>query len=117
SAHAEVEAIRDACHHIDTSNLQGMILLASGEPCAMCYLNALFAGITKVLFAVDRNEAAENGFDYRGAYNLLADFPAQWPLHSSKFARLLGTIHFGASQGNYMKELLLIRTQEVYLFG
>lgn len=78
TAHAEVEAIRDACRTHTTPYLHGAILLASGEPCAMCYMNALHAGISQVFFAVDRDEAAAHGFDYRGTYALFADDPQIW---------------------------------------
>lgn len=86
TAHAEVEAIRDACRKVGTSQLRGMTLLASGEPCAMCYLNALFAGIDEVIYAVDRDGAAEAGFDYRGSYQMLANFPHKWPMKVNKHA-------------------------------
>lgn len=86
TAHAEVEAIRDACRNIGTSHLRGMTLLTSGEPCAMCYLNALFAGIDEVVYAADRNDAAKAGFDYRSSYQKLAHFPGQWPMNVRKHA-------------------------------
>lgn len=78
TAHAEVEAIRDACRTHGTPYLKGAILLASGEPCAMCYMSALYAGIAQVFFAVDRDEAAAHGFDYRGTYALFAEDPRTW---------------------------------------
>jgi guanine deaminase len=78
TAHAEVEAIRNACSTRGTSNLTGATLLASGEPCAMCYMIARFAGIAQVFFAADRNEAAEHGFDYRSTYCLFAEDPRIW---------------------------------------
>jgi guanine deaminase len=78
TAHAEVEAIRDACRTAGTPHLRGLTLLASGEPCAMCYLSALYAGIEQVYFAVDRNEAAAHGFDYRGTYSLFSRDPLAW---------------------------------------
>ena len=78
TAHAEVEAIRDACRTHSTSYLQGTTLLASGEPCAMCYIGALYAGISRVLFAVDRDEAAAHGFDYREGYTLFGTDPCRW---------------------------------------
>ena len=78
-AHAEVEAVRDACRSLGSSSLHGMTLLASGEPCAMCYMSALYAGISRVLFAVDRDEAAAQGFDYRSTYALYQSDPRQWP--------------------------------------
>ena len=86
TAHAEVEAIRDACRTVAAPHLRGTTLIASGEPCAMCYLNALYAGISEVLFAVDRDEAAQSGFDYRASYEMLANFPEQWPMHIHKHA-------------------------------
>ncbi|MGP9768602.1 nucleoside deaminase [Halomonas sp. AOP13-D3-9] len=86
TAHAEVEAIRDACRNIGVSQLRAKTLLASGEPCAMCYLNALFAGINEVIYAVDRDGAAKAGFDYRGSYQMLAHFPDQWPMKVHKHA-------------------------------
>ncbi|AIW20774.1 deaminase [Vibrio coralliilyticus] len=78
TAHAEVEAIRDACRNTKSSHLRGLTLLASGEPCAMCYLNALFAGISEVVYVADRDEAARHGFDYRNSYSALAGFPENW---------------------------------------
>ncbi|AJC19643.1 nucleoside deaminase [Pandoraea pulmonicola] len=78
TAHAEVEAIRDACRATGRPHLHGTTLLASGEPCAMCYLSALYAGVSQVLFAVDRNEAAVHGFDYRNTYALFASDPLDW---------------------------------------
>ncbi|MDN3524658.1 nucleoside deaminase [Halomonas sabkhae] len=84
TAHAEVEAIRDACRVTGVPHLRGAMLLASGEPCAMCYLNALYSGIREVVFAADRHEAAKYGFDYRGSYEMLANFPNKWPMHIHK---------------------------------
>ncbi|MBA5776010.1 nucleoside deaminase [Stappia sp. F7233] len=78
TAHAEVEAIRDACRTHSTPYLQGATLLASGEPCAMCYMSALHAGISRVFFAVDRDEAAAHGFDYRSGYALFGADPCAW---------------------------------------
>ncbi|MBB6486897.1 nucleoside deaminase [Rhizobium lusitanum] len=79
TAHAEVEAIRDACRAHGATHLHGATLLASGEPCAMCYMSALYAGISQVFFfAVDRDEAAAQGFDYRSTYSLFANDPQTW---------------------------------------
>ena len=78
TAHAEVEAIRDACRTHGATHMRGATLLASGEPCAMCYMSALYAGISQVFFAADRDEVAAHGFDYRGAYHVFADDPLTW---------------------------------------
>lgn len=77
-AHAEVEALRDAGKTVGAPYLGGAVLLASGEPCAMCYVAAMYAGVSKVLFAADRHEAAAGGFDYRGSYNMFVSDPVYW---------------------------------------
>ncbi|SLN66602.1 nucleoside deaminase [Oceanibacterium hippocampi] len=80
TAHAEVVAIRDACRHRRSARLNGTLLIASGEPCALCYMAALYAGIGEVVFAADREQAAQGGFDYRSSYRLLAADPSAWPI-------------------------------------
>lgn len=53
----------------------------------MCYMSARSAGISQVVFAVDRDEAAAHGFDYRGCCHLFADDPQTWLSHEvSKLA-------------------------------
>ena len=84
TAHAEVEAIRDACRATGAPHLHGLTLLASGEPCALCYLSAHYAGISRVFFAIDRDDAAAHGFDYRGTYTLLAKDPLTWQAPSAR---------------------------------
>lgn len=67
-AHAEVVAMRDAmtCHGLDT--LDGCVLLATGEPCGLCYRYAIDHGIERIYVAIDRDEVAGLGFDYRASY-------------------------------------------------
>ncbi|WP_295904073.1 nucleoside deaminase [uncultured Vibrio sp.] len=69
TAHAEILAIREASKVLGSSDLTGKTLYAYGEPCAMCYLAAKWAGIHTVYIAADRNEAASAGFDYRWSYD------------------------------------------------
>lgn len=68
TAHAEIVAIRKAVQTRGRSGLEGVTLLATGEPCALCYRVAASHGIAVVCFAVDRDTAAEWGFDYRAGY-------------------------------------------------
>ena len=97
TAHAEIEAIRDACRTHGTTHLTGATLLASAEPCAMCYMTAHSAGISQVFYAVDRDEAAAHGFDYRASYRLFADDPRSWQSPDvSKLAVLEGLHPFQA---------------------
>ncbi|WP_433325964.1 deaminase [Spirillospora sp. CA-294931] len=73
NAHAEIVAIRTAVQARGRSGLQGVTLLATGEPCALCYRVAAKHGISAVHFAVDRDTAAEWGFDYRAGYTAQTD--------------------------------------------
>ncbi|WJV48111.1 nucleoside deaminase [Streptomyces flavofungini] len=68
TAHAEVVALRQAARDRGSAALRGATLLATGEPCALCYRVADTHGIAAVRFAVDRDTAAAWGFDYRAGY-------------------------------------------------
>jgi guanine deaminase len=50
TAHAETEAIRDACRRAKTSVLKDGILYTSRKPCPMCMGIIAHAGISKVCF-------------------------------------------------------------------
>jgi guanine deaminase len=63
TAHAEVVAIRAACHHLGEYQLTGCDVFASCEPCPMCLGALYWARPRRVLFAATRHEAAEVGFD------------------------------------------------------
>ena len=65
TAHAEVDAIRDAAARLGTARLDGAILAASTEPCPMCQAAALLAGVERVVFATTEAQAAERGYDAR----------------------------------------------------
>ncbi|MGB1477289.1 nucleoside deaminase [Marinobacter salsuginis] len=71
TAHAEIQAIRDASRNENSVSLKGATLIASGEPCALCYMAIRMAGIRNVLIVADRYEARENGFDYLWTYQFL----------------------------------------------
>ncbi|WP_286714609.1 nucleoside deaminase [Marinobacter sp. tcs-11] len=47
TAHAEVQAIREASRSTKDVSLRGTTLIASGEPCALCYMAIRMAGIEK----------------------------------------------------------------------
>ena len=51
SAHAEVNAIRQACRAINSANLAGAVLYTSCECCPMCYATAYWARIDKIFYA------------------------------------------------------------------
>ena len=63
TAHAEVNAIRDACRHLRTFQLPECDLYTSCEPCPMCLSAIYWARLRKVFFACTRKDAATAGFD------------------------------------------------------
>ncbi len=71
SAHAEIVAMRHVLRERGLTSLEGMTLLATGEPCALCYRFAAEHGIDAIHFAVDRTTVARWGFDYRSSYDAL----------------------------------------------
>lgn len=63
TAHAEVNAIREACSKMDTFELKGCQIYSSCEPCPMCMAAIYWARIETVFFAGTRQDAAKAGFD------------------------------------------------------
>ncbi len=63
TAHAEINAIREACRRLGTFRLTGCELYASCEPCPMCLGAIYWARLDRVYFAATREDAAGVGFD------------------------------------------------------
>ena len=63
TAHAEVVAIRDACQHLGTFQLDGCTLYTSCEPCPMCLSAIYWARIARLVYACSKEDAARAGFD------------------------------------------------------
>jgi guanine deaminase len=79
TAHAEVQAIRNACRATGDFSLAGMTLYPSCEPCPLCVSAALWARLDRVVYAADRDDAARGGFDDREFYELFARERSTWP--------------------------------------
>ncbi len=63
TAHAEVEAIRQACAAIGNFSLENTEIYASCEPCPMCLSAIYWARISKIYFANTKKDAANIQFD------------------------------------------------------
>lgn len=61
SGHAEMLAIRRAQQNLQTNDLSGTTLYASGEPCPMCLAAMYFAGIERIYYCASLQEAVEAG--------------------------------------------------------
>ena len=51
TSHGEVEAIRDACGRLGSTDLSGCDLYTTAEPCAMCVATMNIAGVARVYYA------------------------------------------------------------------
>ena len=69
SAHAEVEAIRRACQHLDTLDLRGCSLYSTVEPCVLCGYAIRRTGIAHVVYGVPAGQAGA----CTSSYAILAD--------------------------------------------
>lgn len=80
TAHAEVVAIREACQRLGDFRLTGCVLFSSCEPCPLCLAASLWARLDRVVFAADRHDAAEAGFNDREFYELFEQPRPTWPI-------------------------------------
>ncbi|MEJ9229701.1 nucleoside deaminase [Peribacillus butanolivorans] len=72
TAHAEVQAIRDACRNLNSFQLTDCEIYTSCEPCPMC-IGALYWARPKVIYyACTKEDAACIGFDDQFIYQELA---------------------------------------------
>lgn len=62
TAHAEVNAIREACKKLGTHDLSGCTLYATGHPCPMCLSAIIWANIKTVYYGCEPTDAEEIGF-------------------------------------------------------
>src|SRR5574344_2649756 len=63
TAHAEVNAIREACRVLGTFDLSGCEIYSSCEPCPMCLSAIYWARIDKIYYSANCIDAAQAGFD------------------------------------------------------
>jgi guanine deaminase len=78
SAHAEIVAIREAGQALGDHSLEGATLYTSCEPCPMCMAAALWARVDRVVYAADRHDAADGGFDDLAFYRLFETDRSEW---------------------------------------
>jgi guanine deaminase len=77
TAHAEIVAIRDACNHLGTFQLEDCEIYTSCEPCPMC-LGAIYWARPKIIYyANNRSDAAKIGFDDSMIYDEFARNPEE----------------------------------------
>lgn len=63
TAHAEIDAIRDACKRLNTIDLSGCIIYSTCEPCPMCYSAIHWARISTIVYGARIEDAEKGGFN------------------------------------------------------
>jgi guanine deaminase len=86
TAHAEVNAIREACKKLGTFNLPDCDIYTSCEPCPMCLGAIYWARLRHVYYASTRQEAAGIGFDDELIYREIGIDPAARSIPATRFA-------------------------------
>lgn len=76
TAHAEVSAIRAACHAVRDFKLTGATIYSSCEPCPMCLSAIYWAGISRLFYGNTKDDAKAIDFDDSFIYEQLS-LPAE----------------------------------------
>jgi guanine deaminase len=63
TAHAEMNALREACRHLGRIFLEGAIVATTCEPCPMCMAALHWARVDTVYFGASIDDAAAAGFN------------------------------------------------------
>lgn len=103
TAHAEVNAIRTACRELGSFDLSGCTLYSSCEPCPMCLSAAYWARVDKIVFAADRNDAADAGFSDAFIYDELSLDTDKRSIPMEKLMQKEGTEPFDIWKSNEKK--------------
>lgn len=80
TAHAEMQAIRKACHALGQARLDGAEIYATGHPCPMCLAAMHLCGIERAWFAYDNAEGEPYGLSTAAVYAQMARPPQQQSL-------------------------------------
>ena len=77
TAHAEVNAIRQAARSLGRFDLSGCDIYTSCEPCPMCLGAIYWAHLDHIYYGCNRRDAADAGFDDEFIYKELSLAPAE----------------------------------------
>ena len=75
TAHAELEAIRQASAELGTPRLDGATIYASGHPCPMCLAAMHLTGVKAAFFAYSNADGEEFGLSTAKVYAEMAREP------------------------------------------
>lgn len=75
TAHAEVNAIREACRKLGTFQLEGCTVYSSCEPCPMCLSAIYWAGVKKIYYGNTKEDAEAINFSDKFIYEEIEKKP------------------------------------------
>ncbi|HEV2673318.1 MAG TPA: nucleoside deaminase [Aliidongia sp.] len=65
TAHAEIVAIRRACDGLGLQQIDGATLYSTLQPCGMCSMASIWAGIGRIVFGAGREDVHKMYFEDR----------------------------------------------------
>ncbi len=86
TAHAEVNAIRDACRQFRSPHLTGAVIYSNFEPCPMCLAAIYWADIRSLYFSKGHSDAERIGFMDKHLYHELSMKEDQREIRTSQLA-------------------------------
>ena len=99
TAHAEVQAIRDACRNLDTFQLTGCELYASSEPCPMCFGAIYWARPDRIYYGASCEVAAAAGFDDTFIYEEIGKPISEYSIPTEQHDAELAAVTFERWKG------------------
>jgi guanine deaminase len=84
TAHAEINAIREACAREKNPHLTGATIYSNFEPCPMCLAAIYWAHIRHLYFCSGREQAEAIGFMDQHLYDEFARHPGQREMHTTR---------------------------------
>ncbi|SIQ73117.1 MULTISPECIES: nucleoside deaminase [Acidiphilium] len=65
TAHAEILAMRQAGAHLHRSRFPGAVLYSTLQPCGMCSMASIWAGISRIVYGAERHQVHQMYFEDR----------------------------------------------------
>lgn len=65
TAHAEIVALRKASANLKCSRFEGATLYSTLQPCGMCTMASIWAGISRIVYGAERDQVHEMYFENR----------------------------------------------------
>jgi tRNA(adenine34) deaminase len=65
TAHAEIMAIRKSSARLNRSRFEGATMYSTLQPCGMCTMAAIWAGISRIVYGAERDQVHEMYFENR----------------------------------------------------